>query len=87
MAEQGWIKRFTIQAAPGAYLRVITPGAVQAGDPIMVISRPDHDVTVGLTFRALTREAELLPRLLAADALPADVKELATRRTAPVPRD
>jgi hypothetical protein len=42
-------------------------------------------VTIGLTFRALTREPELLPRLLAADALPDKVKALATKRTAPYP--
>jgi MOSC domain-containing protein YiiM len=85
--EQGWVKRFTIRAAPGAYLRVVVPGEVRAGDPITIVSRPDHDVTVGLTFRALTREPELLPRLLTADALPAEVKELATRRAAPYPGD
>jgi MOSC domain-containing protein YiiM len=87
MAEQGWVKRFTIRAAPGAYLRVVVPGEVRAGDPISVVSRPDHDVTVGLTFRALTREPELLSRLREADALPAKVRELATRRTAPYPGD
>jgi MOSC domain-containing protein YiiM len=85
MAEQGWIKRFTNAAVPGAYLRVIEPGEIQAGDPITVIHRPDHDVTIGLTFRALTREPELLPRLLEADALPDKVKALATKRTAPYP--
>jgi hypothetical protein len=46
------------------------------------VHRPDHDVTVALTFRALTIEPELLPRLLAADALPRDIKELARRRIA-----
>jgi MOSC domain-containing protein YiiM len=80
MAEQGWIKRFTAYAAPGAYLRVITPGQIQAGDPITVVSRPDHDVTIGVTFRALTTEPDLLPRLLAADALPAQVKAKVRRR-------
>jgi MOSC domain-containing protein YiiM len=80
MAERGWIKRFTERAVPGAYLRVIEPGEVSAGDPITVLSRPDHDVTVGVTFRALTREPELLPRLLAADALPVKVRERAARR-------
>ncbi|HEX8627863.1 MAG TPA: MOSC domain-containing protein, partial [Catenuloplanes sp.] len=49
MAERGWIKRFTARAAPGAYLRVTTPGTIAAGQPITVLSRPDHDVTVGLT--------------------------------------
>ena len=44
--------------------------------------RPDHDVTVALSFRALTIEPELLPRLLVADALPGELKDLARRRTA-----
>jgi MOSC domain-containing protein YiiM len=82
MAERGWVKRFTVRAAPGAYLRVIEPGQVGAGDPITVVSRPDHDVTVGVTFRALTREPDLLPRLLAADALEPEARRVAARRTA-----
>jgi MOSC domain-containing protein YiiM len=61
---------------------VIEPGEIRAGDQIKIVQRPDHDVTVALTFRALTIEPELLPRLLAADALPSDIKELARRRTA-----
>jgi MOSC domain-containing protein YiiM len=81
MHDQGWIKRFTAIARPGAYLRVVAPGLVEAGDPIVVESRPDHDVTIGVTFRALTLEPDLLPRLLAADALPAEVREKAARRT------
>jgi MOSC domain-containing protein YiiM len=84
MAEQGWIKRFTKRAMPGAYLRVVSPGEIRAGDPVVVTDRPDHEVTIGVTFRAVTLEPELLPRLLTADALPADVRELAARRTAPV---
>jgi MOSC domain-containing protein YiiM len=81
LAETGWIKRFTLAARPGSYFRVIEPGEIQAGDRIEVVSRPEHDVTVALSFRALTIEPELLPRLLAADALPADLKDLARRRT------
>jgi MOSC domain-containing protein YiiM len=60
---------------------VIEPGRVQAGDPIAVEHRPGHDVTVALTFRALTTESELLPRLPEADALPEDIKDLARKRT------
>ena len=40
-------------------------------------------MTVAVTFRALTTEPDLLPRLLAADALPGGVKELARKRTVP----
>jgi len=80
--QAGWIKRFTLAARPGAYFRVIESGAVQAGDPIEIVSRPDHDVTVSVSFRALTIEPDLLPRLLAADALPRELRDLAQRRTA-----
>jgi MOSC domain-containing protein YiiM len=82
LAEADWIKRFTLAARPGAYFRVIEPGEIQAGDEIEIVHRPDHDVTVALTFRAVTVEPELLPRLLAADALPRETKELAARRIA-----
>ncbi|WP_099023456.1 MOSC domain-containing protein [Mycolicibacterium palauense] len=78
----GWIRTFTEAAKPGAYLRVITPGTVRAGDRITVTSRPDHAVTVGLVFRARTREPQLLPQLLVADALPDEIKEQVRRRVA-----
>lgn len=81
LAREGWIKRFTRAAVPGAYLRVIATGSVRAGDAVEIVHRPDHDVTVSLVFRALTREPELLPRLLVADALPEESRELARRRT------
>jgi MOSC domain-containing protein YiiM len=77
---KGWMKTFTANAIPGAYLRVITPGSVQAGDHVEVVERPGHDVTVGLVFRALTLETELLPHILSADALPQEIKDLARRR-------
>lgn len=83
LGEQGWVKRFTRRAAPGAYLRVIEPGEVRAGDAIGIVHRPDHDVTVSLLFRALTGEPGLLPRLLAAgDALHPEARRKALRRTA-----
>ena len=87
MGEQRWQKRFTIRAAPGAYLRVIVPGEVRGGDEITMVDRPDHDVTIGVTFRAMTREPDLLPRLLSVEALPAEARAMAHRRTAPYPAD
>lgn len=83
LERDGWIKRFTRAALPGAFLRVIEPGDIRAADPIVIVHRPGHDVTVALTFRALTREPELLPRLLIAGALPEEARELARRRTNP----
>lgn len=81
LERDGWIKRFTQAALPGAYLRVIEPGEIRAADPIEIVYRPDHDVTVALTFRAMTVEPELLPRLLVADALPEEDKANARRRS------
>lgn len=76
----GWVTTFTRAGVPGAYLRVLHPGSVRVGDPITVEHRPDHDITIGLTFRAITTEPDLLPRLLIADALPQEVKDTAARR-------
>ncbi|MET7883676.1 MOSC domain-containing protein [Streptomyces avermitilis] len=66
LGERGWVKRFTHKGAPGAYLRVVEPGEIRAGDPVEIVHRPDHEVTVAFQFRAVTTERELLPRLLAA---------------------
>ncbi|WP_111509297.1 MOSC domain-containing protein [Mycobacterium kyogaense] len=81
MGIRGWMKTFTTAALPGAYFRVIAPGTVRAGDGVEVVSRPDHDVTVGVVFRALMSEPDLLPRLAVADALPAKIKRQVAKRT------
>ncbi|MGP9019118.1 MOSC domain-containing protein [Streptomyces sp. BR1] len=80
LGEQGWVKRFTQAAVPGAYLRVIEEGEVQAGDAIEVVHRPEHEVSVAFWFRAFTTERELLPRTLAAgDAMPPERHETVRR--------
>ncbi|MES4888301.1 MOSC domain-containing protein [Streptomyces sp. NPDC096012] len=66
LGERGWVKRFTRTGATGAYLRVLAPGEIRAGDAIEIVHRPAHGVTAALQFRAVTTERELLPRLLAA---------------------
>lgn len=81
LARNGWIKRFTAAARPGAYLRVVAPGEITAGDPVVIEDRPGHQVTVAVTLRALTNEPELLPSLLGAEALPGEIREQAARRT------
>ena len=69
-----WVRRFAERARPGAYLRVLDPGVLSAGDPVEVVHHPGHGVTVSLMFRALTREPELLPRLLEVDRLATRVR-------------
>ncbi|MFI0261233.1 MOSC domain-containing protein [Streptomyces sp. NPDC017056] len=78
LGEPGWIKRFTQAGVPGAYLRVVEPGEIRAGDTITVEHRPDHDVTIALAFRGMTTQREVLPRLLeAGEALHPELRELA----------
>jgi MOSC domain-containing protein YiiM len=59
---------------------------VRAGDFVEIAYRPPHDVTVTTTFKALTTEPDLLPLLLAADAMPDEIKEIARKRAGAEPR-
>lgn len=80
MQVRGWLRRFTEDGRSGAYLRVITPGTIGAGDSIEVVHRPDHGVTVVDAFRALLVDHSLRPGLLAAgDDLCAELRRVATR--------
>ncbi|HEY3718044.1 MAG TPA: MOSC domain-containing protein [Jatrophihabitantaceae bacterium] len=71
------IKWFTEVGRPGAYLRIYAEGDVGAGDAVEVVHRPAHGVTIGETFRALTGDHSLAPRLLEASELPAEAHERA----------
>ena len=75
--ERGWLRTFSVAALPGAYLRVVGAGHVRRRDPISVLHRPDHQITVATVFRALTLEPALLPGILAADELPSETREMA----------
>ena len=79
---KGWVRAFTDRAVPGTYLRVVEPGDIRVGDAVVVEHRPDHDVSIGLVFRALAGHPELLPRLLSAPELPAGTRQKVLRRTA-----
>jgi MOSC domain-containing protein YiiM len=80
MGERGWLKKFTVVARPGAYLSVVTPGYIQAGDPITVVHRPGHPVSISLVYRASTTQRELLPSLLeAGDDLDDDFRDVAVK--------
>lgn len=48
MGEQdnGWVKRFSDARRLGAYLRVVTPGRISAGDPVEVIASPEGAPTI-----------------------------------------
>ena len=64
MEEPHWVKRFANARRPGAYLRVLTEGEVAAGDDLVVISRPDSDVTIAESMNAYYGDREIMRRLL-----------------------
>ncbi len=66
---RAWVRRFAEVGRPGPYLRVLVPGRMSAGDPLEVVHRPGHGVTVSTMFRALHGRPELLPALLVIDGL------------------
>jgi MOSC domain-containing protein YiiM len=72
-----WVRRFALAGRPGPYFRVLEEGVVAVGDPIVVLDRPGHDVSVRTMFRALTTEPALLPLLLGVPGLKDWVQERA----------
>src|SRR4051812_47172410 len=65
---------------PGAYLRVLEPGEILAGDPVTVEDRPAHGVTIALAFRAYMSEPDLLPDLVDTEGLPEDLRASLAKR-------
>jgi len=76
------MKTFTRAIRPGAYLRVLEPGEIWAGDPVTVEDRPAHGVTIAQAYRASLTEPERLPALLEIDGLPDDLRETLAGRLA-----
>jgi MOSC domain-containing protein YiiM len=65
--EPHWVKRFAAAGRPGAYLRVLTPGVVQAGDELTVMSTPSQEVTIAESMRAFYGDHDIMARLLAVE--------------------
>ncbi len=80
--ERAWVRRFTEAGRPGPYLRVLVEGTIRVGDPVEVIHRPGHGVTVTTVFRALTSERHLLGGLLGIEGISARVRRRAEEHLA-----
>jgi MOSC domain-containing protein YiiM len=80
MGERGWVKRFSERGRTGAYLAVVEPGVVAAGDPVQVVHRPEHDDTVPRVFRAVQGDRAEGEAVLAAGVLHPDDRDWLARR-------
>ena len=71
MGDPGFLKRFAQARRPGVYLRIATEGELGAGDPIEVVERPGHGVTIELFAEAYLGDHRLAHRLLEVPLSPA----------------
>lgn len=80
MGEQRWVRRFAARERVGAYLAVVEAGVIEPGDPIEVVERPAHDLTVPTLFLAAMGDRDLARLILDAEVLrPAEHEWLAGR--------
>jgi len=64
MEDKMFPRRFTKALRPGAYLRILVEGEIGTGDEIQIISRPDHDLSIGDMFRIFSRDRDEMARFL-----------------------
>lgn len=82
MGDPRFVRTFAKALRLGAYLRVIEPGSLQAGDDIDVVARPGHGVTIELVGRVSFGRHELAEKALEADALSGAWRELLEEKAA-----
>jgi MOSC domain-containing protein YiiM len=79
MGDPRFPARFARAGRPGAYLAIVEEGEIAAGDPITIVERPSHEVTVGLIADVYLGDHSRRLDLLAAPALPAEWRSWASR--------
>lgn len=77
LGDPSFLRTFLHGDRSGAYLAIVTPGDVAAGDPVEVVHVPDHDVTV-TDVLALWRGEDVAAHVLTAgDTLPDETRDRA----------
>jgi MOSC domain-containing protein YiiM len=79
MGSQRFPRRFAAARRPGAYLRILAEGEVAAGDPVEVVHRPGHGLTVAEVSRIYHDDHAAAARLLQVPELAGDWRQWAER--------
>ena len=79
LGSQRFPRRFAAAGRPGAYLRILAEGEVAAGDPVEVVHRPGHGLTVAEVSRIYHDDHAGAARLLQAPELAGTWKQWAER--------
>lgn len=72
MGDLGFIKFFAEALRPGAYLRIVEEGELAAGDPLTIVARPGHDLTIREMTRIVLFERERAGEFLTIPELSGD---------------
>lgn len=72
--DQRFVRRFARAGRPGAYLRIVEPGMIEAGAAIRIIHVPSHGIRIRRVSRALLGQ-EPAPDAAAAPELPPGIRE------------
>jgi len=82
MGDAAFPARFSAAGRPGAYLRILAEGDLAAGDPVSVVYRPEHGLTVGDVARTYHRDRAQADLLLHVPQLVEDGRAWARKRVA-----
>jgi MOSC domain-containing protein YiiM len=82
LGDPRFVRRFAEALRPGAYLRVIEPGDLGAGDEVEVVTRPGHGITMETLARVAFGDRELIDVALQAPALSPAWRNWLTERAA-----
>jgi MOSC domain-containing protein YiiM len=85
IGSQRFPRRFAAAGRPGAYLRILAEGEVAAGDPVEVVHRPGHGLTVTEVSRIYHGDHAGAARLLEVPELADGWKQWAARFVAAGP--
>ena len=76
------VRRFGEASRPGAYFRILEEGDLGAGDPVEIVHRPEHGITIALVSQAVLLDESLRPLAASAPELAADLARALTARVA-----
>ena len=80
MNDPAFPDRFEHEGRFGTYLRIIEEGQVATGDPVEVLSKPDHDLTITELGRASPRPTpETVEKILSTPGVPSSWTDWAER--------
>jgi len=81
MEDPSFVRQFAAAGRPGAYLRIVQEGEIEAGDAVEVVHRPDHEVTMRAMAHIYLEDHDDAVRLRGLPGLPPEWDEWIDRRS------